>query len=141
VIVNYLTELQSFFYLHSRLSYYAIASIIFSLIIVALFGILARWSTIFQSFQTQKLIRLIMLPLLKGLALSILTIYFFILFFYLIAKKTHFSLIATTFDGDDSIESDLLSKYNGRIGVTFVICGFFLLVQTIRQTFKIPNPD
>ena len=82
-----------------------------------------------------------MAPLIKGLILSLLTMFTFILFFYLISDSTHFSLIATTFDGDDSIEAELLSKYNGRVGLTLLISGLFVLVQGIKQTFKIPTHD
>lgn len=46
-------------------------------------------------------------PMLKGLLLSIITTFSFILLFYLISETTSFSLIATTFNGDDSIQSDL----------------------------------
>lgn len=57
------------------------------------------------------------------------------------SDSTHFSIIATTFDGDDTIQAEILRKYNGRVGFTLLISGLFVLVQGIKQTFKIPTQD
>ena len=63
------------------------------------------------------------------------------MFFYLIVDATHLSIVSTTFDGDDTIQSVLLKKYNGRIGLALLISGLFVIVQGIKQTFKIPTKD
>lgn len=138
-MVNYFTDLESFFHLHYGLIFYAIVPFIITLVLYFSWKILQLILPSLQYLQTLKLTTLIIIPLIKGLILSLLTMFIFILFFYFISDSTHFSIIATTFDGDDSIESELLRKYNGRVGFALLICGLFVLIQGIKQTFKIPT--
>lgn len=89
-------------------------------------------------FQTKKLLFLIISPLLKGLIISMITAFAFTMLFYYISSGTNWKLIQTTYS-NDSTGSTLLGEYYGRNGLVLIICGFFILSASIKQSFKVPT--
>ncbi len=89
-------------------------------------------------FQTKKLLCLIISPLLKGLIISMVTAFAFTVIFYYISSTTNWQLIQTTYS-NDSTGGTLLGEYYGRNGLVLIICGFFILSASIKQSFKVPT--
>jgi hypothetical protein len=77
------------------------------ILVVIVAFVIKRYVKMVRNFQTAKFVSMVIIPILKGLFLSICTMLSFILAFYFITKTSSFSIIPTTYDGDDSIESNL----------------------------------
>ena len=107
MMVDYLDDFQKFYHLHQKFNYYIPIPLIFVLLVILVVSVIKRYVRMVRNFQTGKFVSLVIVPMFKGLFLSICTMLSFILGFYFITKTSSFSIIATTYDGDDSIESDL----------------------------------
>jgi len=83
-----------------------------------------------------KKVKLMVVPAIKGVALSLVTAGNFIILMHLVSNYSNFSAIIGTFDSNLSGKA-LQFNNIGRYGLTIFITGLYILTSGIKQTFKV----
>lgn len=85
-------------------------------------------------------IKVIIFPILKGYSLALGTAGLYILLMNIICVQGAFSSIFATF-GADLSGSSLILNNQGRLGLTLLFLGFFILNSAINQAVKVVTPE
>jgi hypothetical protein len=82
-------------------------------------------------------VRLIIFPIVKGFCLAFFLCTLFLVLFFVIAALTKYKAIAV--DYDNKLSNDW-NSYAGRVGLSILLVGYFLLSIGISQSFKVLTP-